>query len=178
MLRTDFHFELPDLIAQRPTDGAPIAACWSSRPPAVAARPSIRTFRRCSMPRICWYSTIRGSFRRGCLVKSKAAAEWKFCSSACSRRPLRWSMRAPARDLKTGATVNCRAGESARMLARDGELFACEFSTDVLAFFEAHGEMPLPPYIDRRRTGRSRALSDAVRARIGRDCGADRRAAL
>jgi S-adenosylmethionine:tRNA ribosyltransferase-isomerase len=33
--------------------------------------------------------------------------------------------------------------------SRDGELFALTFSEPVLPFIEAHGEIPLPPYLDR-----------------------------
>ena len=40
-------------------------------------------------------------------------------------------------------------GASARMLGREGELFRLQFSCDVLPYFEAHGAMPLPPYIKR-----------------------------
>jgi S-adenosylmethionine:tRNA ribosyltransferase-isomerase len=55
-----------------------------------------------------------------------------------------------SKGLKVGAAVNLPGGAGAQMVARDGELFVLEFSTGVLAFFEAHGEMPLPPYIDRQ----------------------------
>src|SRR5208283_2257099 len=51
--------------------------------------------------------------------------------------------------LRAGAIVGLPGGHSARMLGRDGELFRLEFSGDVLAFFDQHGDMPLPPYISR-----------------------------
>ncbi len=37
----------------------------------------------------------------------------------------------------------------AQVLGRDGDLFALRFSVDVLPFLEAHGEVPLPPYLGR-----------------------------
>ena len=56
-------------------------------------------------------------------------------------------------------------GHSARMLGREGDLFRLEFSGDVLEFFEAHGEVPLPPYIDRAPDGADRERYQTVYAR-------------
>ena len=74
-------------------------------------------------------------------------------------------------------------GQTARMLGRDGELFhlefSGEFSGDVLEFFEAHGEVPLPPYIDRPpEDSRPRELSDRLCASARRSRRADGRTAL
>jgi S-adenosylmethionine:tRNA ribosyltransferase-isomerase len=54
-----------------------------------------------------------------------------------------------SKGLREGARVQLAGGHSVRMLGRDEELFRLEFSCPVAAFFEAHGEIPLPPYIDR-----------------------------
>jgi S-adenosylmethionine:tRNA ribosyltransferase-isomerase len=54
-----------------------------------------------------------------------------------------------SKGLKADARVMLPAGHTARMLGRQGDLFALEFSCEVVPFFEAHGEMPLPPYIRR-----------------------------
>jgi S-adenosylmethionine:tRNA ribosyltransferase-isomerase len=35
------------------------------------------------------------------------------------------------------------------MIGREGELFVLKFSCDVIEFFQSHGQVPLPPYIDR-----------------------------
>ena len=40
-------------------------------------------------------------------------------------------------------------GVEARFVERRGDLFVLELTTEPLAFFEAHGAMPLPPYIER-----------------------------
>ena len=37
----------------------------------------------------------------------------------------------------------------ADVMGRDGELFTLKFSVDVIPFLEAHGEVPLPPYLGR-----------------------------
>ncbi|MBT8082028.1 MAG: tRNA preQ1(34) S-adenosylmethionine ribosyltransferase-isomerase QueA [Gammaproteobacteria bacterium] len=40
-------------------------------------------------------------------------------------------------------------GVAANVTGRDRDFFALEFSTDVLPFLDAHGEVPLPPYLER-----------------------------
>jgi S-adenosylmethionine:tRNA ribosyltransferase-isomerase len=51
------------------------------------------------------------------------------------------------------------------MLGRDEELFRLEFSCPVLPFFEAHGEIPLPPYIDRQAEDSDRERYQTVYSR-------------
>jgi S-adenosylmethionine:tRNA ribosyltransferase-isomerase len=51
--------------------------------------------------------------------------------------------------LREGALVRLAAEQSALMIGRQDELFVLKFSGDVLAFFQAHGQIPLPPYIER-----------------------------
>jgi S-adenosylmethionine:tRNA ribosyltransferase-isomerase len=52
------------------------------------------------------------------------------------------------------------------MLEREGDLFRLKFSSRVLEFFEAHGEVPLPPYIVRSPDGADREQYQTVYARI------------
>ena len=70
-----------------------------------------------------------------------------------------------SKGLKPQAVVKLPGGHTARMLERDGELFLLEFSGDVLAFFEAHGEVPLPPYIGRAPESADRESYQTVYAR-------------
>ena len=84
-------------------------------------------------------------------------------------RVLTAASRAGARARQQGAEAAARVelpgGHTARMLGRDGELFRLEFSGDVLGFFEAHGEVPLPPYIDARPRPADRERYQTVYAR-------------
>ena len=50
---------------------------------------------------------------------------------------------------KPGTTMLLRDGVTAKVVGRDGELFALRFSTDVASLMDAQGEMPLPPYLNR-----------------------------
>ncbi|HSY96034.1 MAG TPA: tRNA preQ1(34) S-adenosylmethionine ribosyltransferase-isomerase QueA, partial [Steroidobacteraceae bacterium] len=53
----------------------------------------------------------------------------------------------------------------ARMLGRRGDLFHLQFSCEVVPFFEANGEMPLPPYIGRQAESADRERYQTVYAR-------------
>jgi S-adenosylmethionine:tRNA ribosyltransferase-isomerase len=70
-----------------------------------------------------------------------------------------------SKGLKQGAAVHLPGGETARMLARQGALFQLEFSCDVVPYFEAHGAMPLPPYIARAPESSDRERYQTIYAR-------------
>jgi S-adenosylmethionine:tRNA ribosyltransferase-isomerase len=67
--------------------------------------------------------------------------------------------------LREGARVLLPGGQHATMLGRDDELFRLEFSSPVVAFFEAHGQIPLPPYIDRQAQDEDRERYQTVYSR-------------
>ncbi len=71
-----------------------------------------------------------------------------------------------SKGLKTGATVKLPGGVEASMLGRQGDLFHLRFSRDVAAFFEMHGEIPLPPYITRTAEDADRERYQTIYARI------------
>ena len=50
---------------------------------------------------------------------------------------------------KAGSRIELAGGVEAAVLDRSGALFDLEFSTDVMQCLDAHGDVPLPPYIDR-----------------------------
>ena len=50
---------------------------------------------------------------------------------------------------KTGGRLLLADDVEAEVLGREGDLFSLRFSTDVMPFLEAHGEVPLPPYLRR-----------------------------
>ena len=70
-----------------------------------------------------------------------------------------------SKGLKAPARVTLPGGATARMLGREGDLFHLQFSCDVLSFFEAHGAMPLPPYVDRAPESADRERYQTVYAR-------------
>jgi len=53
----------------------------------------------------------------------------------------------------------------ADVLSREGELFALKFSVDVMPFLEAHGEVPLPPYLGREADASDDARYQTVYAK-------------
>jgi len=50
---------------------------------------------------------------------------------------------------KPGSRLQVHGGAEAEVTGRDGELFAIRFSTDILPYLDAHGAVPLPPYLER-----------------------------
>jgi len=49
----------------------------------------------------------------------------------------------------TGTELRLPGGATATVTGRNDEFFALEFSTPVHAYLEQHGEVPLPPYLER-----------------------------
>ena len=70
-----------------------------------------------------------------------------------------------SKGLRPGARVALPGGASAQMLGREGDLFRLQFSCEVLPYFEAHGAMPLPPYMDRPPESADRDRYQTVYAR-------------
>jgi S-adenosylmethionine:tRNA ribosyltransferase-isomerase len=70
-----------------------------------------------------------------------------------------------SKGLRVGAKVLLPGGATAIMLGREGDLFRLQFSSHVLAYFEAHGAMPLPPYVDREPESADRERYQTVYAR-------------
>ena len=50
---------------------------------------------------------------------------------------------------KPGTRLVLAGGAEAVVIARDDDLFLLEFSSDILAYLDAHGAVPLPPYLER-----------------------------
>jgi S-adenosylmethionine:tRNA ribosyltransferase-isomerase len=71
-----------------------------------------------------------------------------------------------SKGLKQGALVKLAGDQSARMLGRQRDFFHMRFSCDVASFFEAHGEIPLPPYIGRKAQSDDRERYQTVYARV------------
>ncbi|WP_129646472.1 tRNA preQ1(34) S-adenosylmethionine ribosyltransferase-isomerase QueA [Peristeroidobacter agariperforans] len=63
-----------------------------------------------------------------------------------------------SKPLRSEAPVALPGGVEARFVTRHDDLFELQLSTEPLAFFQQHGSMPLPPYIERNAE-----LDDATR---------------
>jgi S-adenosylmethionine:tRNA ribosyltransferase-isomerase len=54
-----------------------------------------------------------------------------------------------SKSLRPEVPLQLPGGATARFIARHEDLFELELDTEPLAYFQAHGQMPLPPYIER-----------------------------
>jgi S-adenosylmethionine:tRNA ribosyltransferase-isomerase len=64
-----------------------------------------------------------------------------------------------------GQVIALDGGATATVLARSGDLYELSFDSDALAYFEAHGHVPLPPYIRRPDEASDRSRYQTVFAR-------------
>jgi len=168
MQRTDFHFELPqELIAQRPV--TPRSASRLLVLDGAAGALGDRTFRELPLllraGDVLVFNDTRVVPARVHGIKDSGGKVELLLERAESAHTALVQARA-SKGLKPGATVSLPGGHSARMLEREGDLFRLEFSSGVLEFFEAHGEVPLPPYIVRSPDGADREQYQTVYARI------------
>ena len=166
MQRSDFHYDLPsDLIAQAPPDDRaggrllvlhPDGALEDSTVrdlPAFLRRGDLMVFNdsRVIPARVLGQKTTGGQVEvlvERCLEPRRARAFVR-----ASKTP------------KVGAVLHFADGVSATVNGRDGDLFVLSFSTDLLPFLERHGDIPLPPYIQRDTTGDDAARYQTVYAR-------------
>ena len=167
MLRADFHFDLPkELIAQRPTEvrSASRLLTLDGRTGAFEDR-QFRDFPRLLGPRdLLVFNDTRVIPARMFGVKESGGRVELLLERALTSDTALVHVRA-SKGLKEGATVKLAAGESACMLGREDELFVLKFSCNVIAFFQAHGQIPLPPYIDRTAEDADRERYQTVYAR-------------
>jgi S-adenosylmethionine:tRNA ribosyltransferase-isomerase len=168
MQRTDFHFELPaGLIAQRPVtprsasrllvlDGASgvLADRIFRELPLLLREEDVLVFNDTRVVPARVHGTKDSGGKVELLLERAESADTALVQARASK------------GLKPGARVTLPGGHSARMLEREGDLFRLKFSSGVLEFFEAHGEVPLPPYIVRSPDGADREQYQTVYARI------------
>jgi S-adenosylmethionine:tRNA ribosyltransferase-isomerase len=167
MQRTDFHFDLPpELIAQRPT-----TTRSASRMLVLdGVSGSRRDLQFCDLPSLLdapdllVFNDTRVIPARVFGVKESGGAVEILLERALTATTALAQVRA-SKGLKPHALVSLPGGHTARMLARQGDLFELQFSCDVASFFEAHGEVPLPPYIGRTPDGADRERYQTVYAR-------------
>lgn len=167
MLRTDFHFELPqELIALKPAaersgsrlltlDGR--TGTFEDREfrdfPGLIDSRDLLVFNDTRVIPARAFGTKDSGGRVELLLERATGADTALVHARASK------------GLKPGAVVRLAGKETATMLAREDELFVLKFSCDVLAFFQAHGQVPLPPYIDRQAEEFDRERYQTVYAR-------------
>jgi S-adenosylmethionine:tRNA ribosyltransferase-isomerase len=167
MQRTDFHFELPqELIAQRPV--TPRSASRLLKLDGGAG--DLKDLEFCDFPGLLTPADllvfndtrvvparIHGAKDSGGRIEILLERVLTSTTALVQARS--------SKSLKLHSGVQLPGGRTARMLGREGDLYRLEFSDDVLAFFEAHGEVPLPPYIAREPEDADRERYQTVYAR-------------
>jgi S-adenosylmethionine:tRNA ribosyltransferase-isomerase len=167
MQRSDFHFDLPpDRIAQQPA-----ATRSASRMLLLDARAGLRQDLKFSdLPSLLSsrdllvFNDTRVIPARIFGVKESGGRVEILLERALAADTALVHLKA-SKGLALDAVVKLPGGEQARMLGRRGELFHLQFSCEVVAYFEANGEMPLPPYIARRAESADRERYQTVYAR-------------
>ena len=167
MLLQDFHFDLPpELIAQRPATerSASRLLTLDGRDGSFADR-QFRDLPQLLRPEdLLVFNDTRVIPARVFGVKQSGGRVEILLERALSERLALAHVRA-SKGLREGAQVQLPGGQIARMLGREEELFRLEFSCPVLPFFETHGEIPLPPYIDRQAEDGDRERYQTVYSR-------------
>jgi S-adenosylmethionine:tRNA ribosyltransferase-isomerase len=168
MQRTDFHFDLPqELIAQRPAatrsasrmlvlDGA--SGARRDLPfgdfPSLLNPEDLLVFNDTRVIPARVFGVKESGGRVEILLERRLTADTALVHVRASKA------------LRAGAVVKLPGNHAATMIGRQGDLFQLRFSGDVAAFFEAHGEVPLPPYIGRPAETADRERYQTVYARI------------
>ncbi|MEM7081228.1 MAG: tRNA preQ1(34) S-adenosylmethionine ribosyltransferase-isomerase QueA [Pseudomonadota bacterium] len=153
MKRTDFSFHLPpELIARRPTPerrDSRLLLLRSDGPP--------RDQQFCHLPLLLTPGDLlvfndsrviparvfgrKDSGGRIEVLLERIEAQRVLVKIKASKAP------------RAGSTLWLDAGDQAQfvtVIGREADLFVLNFPVDALGFFLEHGEMPLPPYIERR----------------------------
>ncbi len=168
MLRTDFHFDLPpELIAQRPTETR--SASRMLLLDGASGRLRDGDFRDfpglLRAEDLLVFNDTRVIPARVFGVKESGGRVQILLERALTADTALVHLRA-SKGLRQDALVKLPGGHTASMLGRQGGLFHLRFSCAVENFFKDHGEMPLPPYIERAPESADRDRYQTVYARV------------
>jgi len=167
MRRTDFHFDLPpELIAQRPAEerSAIRLLVLDGAGGALDDRQFLDFPGLLTAKDLLVFNDTRVVPARVHGIKESGGKIEILLERALDATTALVQARA-SKGLKPAARVMLPGGASALMLGREGEFFRLQFSCDVLQFFEAHGEIPLPPYVHRAPDAKDRERYQTVYAR-------------
>jgi len=153
MQRSDFYFDLPpELIAQHPAAerGASRLLCVDAKNAGLAARQfsalpgllragDLLVFNDTRVIPARLHGQKASGGKVGVLVERVLDAKHVLAHVRASKTP------------KPGNPLRLEDSVDAEVLGREGELFKLRFNDprDVLEILDAHGHMPLPPYIER-----------------------------
>src|SRR5262245_12096420 len=150
MRRTDFAYDLPaELIAQRPParragsrllqveDAAPPRDLQFADFPSLLREHDLLVFNdtRVIPARVLGTKPTGGQVE---ILLERLLGDWRILAHVHSSKPLRAEV-----------PITLPGGVAAKFVARRDDLFELELSAEPLAYFERHGSMPLPPYIER-----------------------------
>jgi S-adenosylmethionine:tRNA ribosyltransferase-isomerase len=167
MDRHDFCYELPDeLIAQAPLSerGASRLLVLDGASGALADRHFADLERELDPGDLLVLNDTRVLPARARGRKASGGRVELLLERIVAARVARVQIKA-SRSPQPGAELRLAGGASARVVGRDGRLFEIELDCDCLPYFEAHGEVPLPPYIARPADDADRERYQTVFAR-------------
>ena len=166
MRRADFSYPLPrELIAQHP-----LPQRTASRLLALdGARGAVRDLRFTDFPSLLRPGDLL--VLNDTRVLPARLLGRKATGGACELLlerildPRRFLAQARAsKGLRPGTSISLPGGATARVVAHHGELQELALDRDALAYFEAHGSVPLPPYLGREAQDSDRERYQTVYA--------------
>jgi S-adenosylmethionine:tRNA ribosyltransferase-isomerase len=165
MKRSDFHYELPEeLIAQRP---APERS--ASRLLQLAGN-ALRDLRFADFPTLLRpgdllvFNDTRVIPARVIGAKPTGGQVEILLERALDSRRILAHVHA-SKPLRVGVPIELPGAVQAHFIARHEDLFELELTADPLEYFERHGSIPLPPYIERQSEEDDRSRYQTVYAR-------------
>ncbi len=165
MDRTEFHYDLPtELIAQQPLPERSASRLLVVQGDSTEDRRFTdlpRFLEPCDLLVLNDTRVIRARLRGH---KPTGGRVELLLERITGKRTATAQVRA-SRSPGDGAEVCLANGSSVRVLSRRGSLFRLQFNTDIVPLLEAHGEVPLPPYIRRSAAPEDRDRYQTVYAR-------------
>jgi S-adenosylmethionine:tRNA ribosyltransferase-isomerase len=150
MRRSDFHYDLPEeLIAQRPVEPRSASRMLVVGEGGACRDLEFRDFPALLSPAdLLVFNDTRVLAARAFGIKESGGRVEILLERVLDARTALVQARS-SKPLRPGVRIRLAGGEEARVLGKQDDLWRIEFSCAAASFFEAHGSMPLPPYIAR-----------------------------